>query len=91
MFRLFHYFVAFTLEEPFLSRRNIFLRKFSSFFTIYFWASFILASDAGVFRGARISSLRAPLKTPAWEATFILGQSYFFTTGIFEETPLFSW
>ena len=33
-----------------------------------------LASHAGVFRGARLSSLgrdekRAPLKTPAWEAT----------------------
>ena len=33
-----------------------------------------VASHAGVFRGARISSLpreekRAPLKTPAWEAT----------------------
>ena len=34
-----------------------------------------LASHAGVFRGARISSLvgreeiRAPLKTPAWEAS----------------------
>ena len=27
-----------------------------------------LASHAGVFRGARISSLRAPLKMPAWEA-----------------------
>ena len=27
-----------------------------------------LASHAGVFRGARISSLRAPLKTPAWGA-----------------------
>ena len=36
LFRLFHYFVAFTLEEPFLSRRNISLRKFSSFFTIVF-------------------------------------------------------
>ena len=29
---------------------------------------FWVASHAGVFRGARISSLRAPLKTPAWEA-----------------------
>ena len=29
----------------------------------------ILASHAGVFRGARFSSeKRAPLKTPAWEA-----------------------
>ena len=36
-----------------------------------------LASHAGIFRGARISSLpfvgreeiRAPLKTPAWQAT----------------------
>ena len=36
LFRLFHYFVAFTREEPFLSRRNISLRKFSSFFTIVF-------------------------------------------------------
>ena len=39
---------------------------------------FALASHAGVFRGARISSLvgreeiRAPLKTPAWEASFAL-------------------
>ena len=38
----------------------------------------ILASHAGVFRGARFSSLlvgrdekRAPLKTPAWEASLI--------------------
>ena len=36
LFRLFHYFVAFIREEPFLSRRNISLRKFSSFFTIVF-------------------------------------------------------
>ena len=28
-----------------------------------------VASHAGVFRGARREEIRAPLKTPAWEAT----------------------
>ena len=40
----------------------------------------IVASHAGVFRGARISSLptiRAPLKTPAWEARVIGSRLYF--------------
>ena len=44
----------------------------------------ILASHAGDFRGARFSSLlvgrdekRAPLKTPAWEATFPQTESLF--------------
>ena len=40
---------------------------------IYFLAGRSLASPAGVFRGGRISSLsdeiRAPLTTPAWEAS----------------------
>ena len=46
-----------------------------SFFSRSSLAPFGLASHAGVFRGARFSSLpknekRAPLKMPAWEATF---------------------
>ena len=39
-----------------------------------------LASYAGVFRGARFSSRdekRAPLKTPAWEATGTHTEAYF--------------
>ena len=42
----------------------------------------LLASHASVFRGARFSSLpreeiRAPLKTPPWEATLLLAQIIF--------------
>ena len=44
----------------------------------------LLASHAGDFRGARISSLvgrdeiRAPLNTPAWEATTLCAFDYFY-------------
>ena len=39
-----------------------------------------LASHAGVFSGARISSLiRAPLKTPAWEARVGLEREGFYS------------
>ena len=31
----------------------------------------LIASHAGVFRGARLGEKRTPLKTPAWEATFL--------------------
>ena len=72
------------------------LRKFSTLlkderFTktellVFSVTPFKVASHAGVFRGARISSLpqtafvgreeiRAPLKTPAWEATFKVDQN----------------
>ena len=31
---------------------------------------YTLASHAGLFRGARMEEIRAPLKTPAWEANY---------------------
>ena len=43
--------------------------------SVLFFSAWCVASHAGVFRGARISSLptpqeiRAPLKTPAWEVS----------------------
>ena len=50
--------------------------KTGTFSPLFPFSPFSLASHAGIFRGARISSLptreeiRAPLKTRAWEATF---------------------
>ena len=35
-----------------------------------------LASHAGIFRGARGDEIRAPLKTPAWEAKISLAQQW---------------
>ena len=50
-----------------------------------------LASHAGVFRRARFSFLdekRAPLKTPAWEATGTHTEAYFTGENIFKYTGL---
>ena len=49
--------------------------QFSVNYLLRFLAKYQLASHAGVFRGARLSSLphkRTPLKTPAWDAKYQL-------------------
>ena len=72
-------------EDPTSRLRHSLVRFYAARFTHQKWittllscrvkdeVSFCLASHAGVFRGDRFSSWddkRAPLKTPAWEATF---------------------
>ena len=70
-------YTTWTLNQDWLQAYNAGVQQ------IQFFPQF-LASHTGVFMGARISSLpsdetRAPLKTPAWEATQFLDTKMFLT------------
>ena len=62
-------------SKAFLSLKTYLLWKIRPISVKRWKPVWILASQAGVFRGARFSSLptekRSPLKTPAWEAIWI--------------------